>query len=164
MLPRDYETQACSIARTLEIVGERWTVLILRDIFLGLRRFSDLQEELGIARNVLSKRLDRLVAEGILQRVRYQERPERFEYRLTDKGRDLWPVVMALMEWGDRYDAPDGPPTLVEHRDCGGTVNARLRCERCGAEVTVREVTARPGPGASPKRIAAYRERAGAPA
>jgi DNA-binding HxlR family transcriptional regulator len=162
MLPREYELQVCSIARTLETVGERWTVLILRDIFLGLRRFSDLQEELGIARNVLSKRLDGLVAEGILQRVRYQERPERFEYRLTDKGRDLWPVVMTLMEWGDKYEAPDGPPTLVEHRDCGGRVNGRMRCERCGADVDVRQVTARPGPGAGAKRIAAHRERSAA--
>src|SRR6266511_5373666 len=103
MLQRTYKNQNCSIARALELVGERWTLLIIRDAFLGLRRFDQFQRSLGVARNVLTDRLNRLVEEGILRRVPYQERPVRFEYRLTDKGRELWPVMMTLMQWGDRH-------------------------------------------------------------
>ena len=103
MLKRDYEGQNCSIARALEIVGERWTLLIVRDVFLGLRRFDQFQESLGIARNVLTDRLNRLVEEGILERVRYSERPERYEYRLTPKGRDLNIALAGLRQWGDKY-------------------------------------------------------------
>src|ERR687890_1802301 len=109
VLKRTYDAQVCSIAGTLELIGERWTLLILRDVFLGIRRFDDLQRELGVARNVLRDRLRLLVDEGVLSRERYQERPERFEYRLTDKGRDLWPVLVALMKWGDKYTAEKGP-------------------------------------------------------
>src|SRR3954463_12818372 len=101
MLKRDYEGQDCSIARALEVVGERWTLLIVRDVFLGLHRFEQLQENLGIARNVLTERLGRLVDEGVLERVRYSERPERFEYRLTQKGRDLHLALTRLRQWGD---------------------------------------------------------------
>jgi DNA-binding HxlR family transcriptional regulator len=103
MLKRGYEGQDCSIAKALEIVGERWTLLIVRDVFLGLRRFDQLQENLGIARNVLTDRLNRLVEEGILERVRYSERPARFEYRLTPKGRDLQIALAGLRQWGDKY-------------------------------------------------------------
>jgi DNA-binding HxlR family transcriptional regulator len=103
VLKRDYAGQDCSIARALEVVGERWTLLIVRDAFLGLRRFDEFQESLGIARNVLASRLARLVEEGILERVRYSERPERFEYRLTPKGRDLHVALAALRQWGDAY-------------------------------------------------------------
>ena len=103
MLKRDYEGQNCSIARALEIVGERWTLLIVRDAFLGLRRFDQFQESLGIARNVLTDRLNRLVEEGILERVRYSERPERYEYRLTQKGRELNIALAGLRQWGDNY-------------------------------------------------------------
>src|SRR5438876_11226190 len=103
MLKRDYEGQNCSIARALEVVGERWTLLIVRDAFLGLRRFEQFQESLGIARNVLTDRLNRLVDEGVLDRVRYSERPERYEYRLTQKGRDLSLALTALRQWGDTY-------------------------------------------------------------
>src|SRR5918998_127305 len=103
MLRRDYAGQNCSIAGTLELVGERWTLLIVRDAFLGIRRFDDFQRNLGIARNVLQSRLERLVEEGILKREPYQERPPRYEYRLTRKGVDLWPVLVALMGWGDRH-------------------------------------------------------------
>lgn len=152
MLPRTYEGQRCSVARTLEIVGDRWTMLVLRDVFLGLRRFDDVQRDLGIARNVLSDRLGRLVEGGILERRRYQERPERFEYRLTDKGLDLWPALMALMRWGDEHAAEDGPPRLIEHRGCGGGLTDHLTCDRCGAPLSARDVTSRPGPGA---RVAA---------
>jgi DNA-binding HxlR family transcriptional regulator len=151
LLGNDYNGQTCSIARTLEVVGERWTLLVLRDIFLGVRRFDDLQAGLGVARNVLAARLDRLVAQGILEKKPYQERPLRNEYRLTDKGLDLWPVIFELTQWGDRHAAaPGGPPTVVRHRDCGGTLGAGRRCTRCGALVTVREAQAEPGPGAPP--------------
>lgn len=151
MLKRTYESQVCSIASTLELVGERWTVLILRDVFLGVRRFDDLQRELGIARNVLRDRLNLLVDEGILEKRRYQERPERFDYRLTEKGIDLWPAMHALMSWGDKHaPVPGGPPTIVEHRDCGGRIDENRACARCGATVAGREVIAKPGPGAPP--------------
>lgn len=148
MLPRTYETQHCSIARALEVLGDRWTLLVIRDAFLGLRRFDDFQRDLGVARNVLTDRLGRLVEEGVLERRRYQERPERFEYRLTQKGRDLWPVTMALLRWGDRHYATEGAPRLVRHRDCGGSITERLRCDRCGADLELRDVEAFFGPGA----------------
>src|SRR3954465_369838 len=149
MLGKNYSNQNCSIAGALELVGERWTLLILRDTFLGTRRFDDFQRNLGIARNILQSRLARLVDEGILRRERYQERPERFEYRLTRKGVDLWPVVVSLLEWGDRYAAPDaGPPMVLRHKDCGGEINGRRICEECGAEVEPWESQATVGPGA----------------
>ena len=103
MLNREYEGQNCSIARALEIVGERWTLLIIRDVFLGIRRFDELQESLGVARNVLTDRLHRLVGEGVLERVPYSERPTRYEYRLTTKGRDLNIALSGLRQWGDKY-------------------------------------------------------------
>jgi len=114
MLKRDYEGQTCSIARALEIVGERWTLLIVRDAFLGLRRFDQFQESLGIARNVLTDRLNRLVDEGILERFRYSERPERYEYRLTRKGRDLQIALAGLRQWGDKYVS--GKPPRITRR------------------------------------------------
>jgi DNA-binding HxlR family transcriptional regulator len=148
MLPRAYDSQNCSIARALEVLGDRWTLLVVRDAFLGLRRFDDFQRDLGVARNVLADRLGRLVEEGVLERRRYQARPERFEYRLTDKGRGLWPVTMALLHWGDRYYAADGPPRVVRHRGCGGEVTERLTCDRCGARLELGDVEAVFGPGA----------------
>jgi len=150
-LQRSYDTQTCSIASALEVVGERWSLLIVRDVLLGLRRFGELQEDLGIAKNVLQDRLERLVEQGVLERRRYQERPERFEYRLTDKGLDLWPVIVALMQWGDVHAArPEGPPMILQHRDCGGTVDPHRLCSRCGARLAARDVTAIPGPSAAP--------------
>ena len=105
MLGNDYNSQTCSIAGALEVVGERWSLLIVRDVFLGLRRFDEMQANLGIARNVLQTRLTRLVEQGVLERRLYQERPPRYEYRLTEKGLDLWPTVVALMQWGDKHAA-----------------------------------------------------------
>jgi DNA-binding HxlR family transcriptional regulator len=148
VLPRPYDNQNCSIARTLELVGERWTMLVLREAFLGRRRFEEYAERLGMARNVLSARLAHLVDEGVLEKVRYQDRPERFEYRLTAKGRDLWPVLSALRDYGDRHYAPDGPPVLVTHRGCGGELDDRRVCRRCGAALELADVEAHPGPGA----------------
>jgi DNA-binding HxlR family transcriptional regulator len=150
MLGNDYSKQVCSIAGALEVVGERWSLLIVRDVFLGLRRFDEIQSDLGIARNVLQTRLTKLTEHGVLERRPYQERPLRYEYRLTDKGMDLWPSVFALMKWGDQYTAPAaGPPVLVEHRDCGGAVDEHRVCERCGMRLSARDVRAQPGPGAT---------------
>ncbi len=146
MLASDYPDQHCSIARSLELIGERWTLLVLRDVFSGRRRFDQIQESLGVARNVLTSRLGRLVEEGILYRRRYQERPERFEYRLTEKGLDLWPVLVSLLAWGDRHLAEDaGPPVVLVHRECGGRINDRRICERCGSELGVRDAVALEG-------------------
>jgi DNA-binding HxlR family transcriptional regulator len=146
MLGNTYSDQVCSAARALEVIGERWTVLIIRDAFLGLRRFDEFQRSLGVARNVLQARLTGLVENGIFERVRYQDRPERFEYRLTEKGVDLWPVVVSLLAWGDRHAAPDGPPVVIEHRGCGGRMNDRRICEECGALLGPRDAKARRGP------------------
>ena len=139
MLPRTYDDQVCSIARTLERIGDRWTMLVLRDAFMGVRRFDDFQRNLGVARNVLADRLTRLVDEGVFEKRRYQERPERFEYRLTEKGFDLWPVLVTLMQFGDRYYAPDGPPIVLTHRDCGGEIDAHRICSACGKRLTARD-------------------------
>ena len=150
VLRNDYSNQACSVARTLEVVGERWTLLVIRDAFCGLRRFDEFQASTGVARNVLTSRLERLFDHGILEKRAYQERPPRFEYLLTDKGRDLWPVIFALMQWGDQYDPwAQGPPTLVAHRGCGGNVGQGAVCDRCG-EVLLnsRDMQLLPGPGA----------------
>jgi DNA-binding HxlR family transcriptional regulator len=160
MLGSDYKGQNCSIARTLELVGERWTILVLRDAFLGVRRFDDMQRNLGVARNVLATRLERLVGEGILEKVLYQERPPRYEYRLTDKGLDLWPIVVELMQWGDRYAASEaGPPIVIRHRGCGGVLGERRICSGCGQPLSVRDVRAEPGPGASARQAASARHR-----
>jgi DNA-binding HxlR family transcriptional regulator len=149
VLPRTYTDQHCSIASTLERVGDRWTLLVIREAFLGARRFDVFQERLGIARNVLADRLGRLVDEGILERRRYQERPERFEYRLTEKGLDLWPVLVALLQWGDKHVlGPEERPVILRHRGCGGEVDRHRLCDRCGARLGPRDVQREPGPGA----------------
>jgi DNA-binding HxlR family transcriptional regulator len=151
VLGNDYSSQTCSIAGALEVVGERWSLLIVRNVFLGLRRFDQIQGNLQIARNVLQTRLERLVEQGVLERRPYQERPLRHEYRLTDKGLDLWPTVVALMQWGDRHAAPAaGPAVVLEHRGCGGAVDEHRVCEKCGKPLSARESRALPGPGASP--------------
>jgi DNA-binding HxlR family transcriptional regulator len=154
VLRSDYSDQNCSIARTLELIGERWTILILRDVFLGTSRFEELQRNLGVARNVLQTRLERLVETGILRRVLYQERPPRYEYRLTSKGTDLWPVLVALLKWGDRHESSGGPPVVIEHRGCGGEIDDRRRCQRCGQDLEAWEAVARRGPGATPRAAA----------
>jgi DNA-binding HxlR family transcriptional regulator len=149
MLGRQYETQTCSIARALEVVGERWSLLIVRDALLGVRRFDDFQRDLGIARNVLQARLELLIEEGVLEKRPYQEHPVRYEYHLTEKGADLWPVIFGLMKWGDRYAYPGGPPVVVEHRGCGGAVDEHRVCTKCGCPLEVGDVRPRPGPGAA---------------
>lgn len=139
----------CSVAQCLEVVGEWWSLLIVRDAFLGVRRFDDFQARLGISRNILQQRLIALVDHGVLERVPYQDHPPRFEYRLTDKGRDLWHVVTAMRQWGDRWAAPDGPPLQMRHRACGHLVDAVPVCSACGDPLDARSVQGVPGPGAT---------------
>lgn len=145
MLKRTYEGQNCSIARALELVGERWTLLIIRDALLGLRRFDQFQESLGVARNVLTDRLTRLVAEGILERNAYSERPPRSEYRLTEKGRELAVPLLALMQWGDRH-LSSKPPRVARRRSDRSPVRAVL-VGRDDHLVRPGEIEVVPGPG-----------------
>ena len=147
----EYDTANCAIGAAVGILGERSTFLVLREAFNGVRRFGDMQRRTGIPRQVLSQRLARLVAEGMLRKVRYREigQRSRDEYRLTDKGLDLYPVLVALMEWGDRYEGDaDGPPVVLRHRDCGEPVRLQMTCEAGHVLESAREVTPVPGPGA----------------
>lgn len=147
MLYHDYPGQQCSIASSLEVVGERWSLLIIRDVLRGKRRFDQIQSSLGVARNVLTKRLTRMVEAGILEKRPYQTGPARYEYFLTEKGLDLWPVLMAYLEWGDKYCEPEsGPPRLIVHKGCGGEVDGRRICQKCGAFLEVRDAESIPGP------------------
>jgi DNA-binding HxlR family transcriptional regulator len=135
----------CSIARTLEIVGEWWTLLILRDVFRGVSRFDDFQQNLGIARNVLTARLNTLVEHRILERVRYQDRPDRYEYRLTERGLDLFPVIASLLRWGDRWAVgPEGPPVTLVHEACGHDAQPVLTCSHCGSKIDARDIHSEP--------------------
>jgi DNA-binding HxlR family transcriptional regulator len=150
MLQRDYPEQVCSIARSLEVVGERWTLLILRDTILGMERFEEFQESLGIATNVLTNRLKLLCDEGVLDRLPDPERPGRPKYVLTAKGRELGPALIMLMKWGDRhYPTPNGPPRLTLHAGCGGTIGPDLHCDRCGKQAGPGDFDLRSGPGAA---------------
>lgn len=145
MLPRAYEGQDCSIARALEVVGERWTLLIIREALNGTRRFEEFQGRLRVARNVLSARLELLVDEGVLERRRYSDRPPRFEYVPTTKGEELIPITLGLLAWGDRHyaDPGEGPPVVLRHDPCGGDLTPRTVCSCCGAEVTAAAVSVR---------------------
>ncbi len=138
--------QYCSVARTLGLIGERWTLLVIREAFDGVRRFDDFQAHLDIARNVLTDRLQRLVDAGVLEKRRYQEKPPRYEYRLTEAGRDLFPVISALMAWGDRWAAPDGAPVVLRH-SCGEVSTPGTVCSHCGEPLTLDSVRLKRGPG-----------------
>jgi DNA-binding HxlR family transcriptional regulator len=141
VLDSDYPDQVCSVARALEVVGERWTLLILRDALLGQRRFEGFTDSLGITRTVLSHRLRKLVDHGLLDRRRYQERPERYEYLPTPKAFGLTPVIAQLMHWGDEhYPHPAGPPRRLLHHDCGGDLAVSWQCTECGAEPAADEI------------------------
>jgi DNA-binding HxlR family transcriptional regulator len=147
----DYDAAKCNIAAALAIVGEKWTFLVLREAFSGVRRFDDMQRRTGMPRQVLSDRLAGLVADGILRKEPYREAGQRprSEYRLTEKGIELFPVVAALLEWGDKYAAsPGGPPVQLTHRDCGAAVRVQLGCADGHVLGSAREVTPVPGPGA----------------
>jgi DNA-binding HxlR family transcriptional regulator len=150
---KSFEHMSCSVAQCLEVIGEWWTMLIVRDAFLGVRRFDDFQTRLGISRNVLAQRLSTLVLAGVLEKRRYHERPPRYEYALTAKGHDLWPVLNAMRQWGDHYAAPSGPPVTIVHRACGHKAELVLACAHCGERVGHRDVRARPGPGAAPDQL-----------
>jgi DNA-binding HxlR family transcriptional regulator len=145
---KSFSDMHCSVAQCLEVVGEWWSMLVLRDAFLGVTRFDQFQERLGISRNILNQRLARLVATGVLVKVPYSDHPPRYEYRLTDKGRDLWPVLTTMRQWGDKYAAPDGPPIEVIHKECGHACDAALTCSSCGVPIGPSDVRAVPGPGA----------------
>jgi len=143
----DIGGMTCSVARTLAVVGDRWTLLILRDAFLRTRRFDDFQSQLGISRHRLTARLRTLVAHGVLERVRYQQRPPRDEYRLTEKGLDLYPVLASLVRWGDRWMAGGhGVPVELVHRSCGRVITPTLSCPHCGGAIQARDMRAQPGP------------------
>jgi len=161
MLGRDYSDQVCSISRALEVVGERWTLLVLRDVLLGRHRFDELVDSLGVTRSVLTQRLRHLVDEGVLERQAYQQRPERFAYHLTDKGRALVPVIAHLLWWGDRYyPEPAGPARLLRHRACGGPVQPAFTCGECAVELASGDIVTDPGPGWS-ARLAGQDQHAG---
>ena len=136
----DIGSLPCSIARTLSVVGDRWALLILRDAFLGARRFEEFHASLELSRHRLAARLRKLCDEGVFERRRYREHPPRYEYRLTEKGRDLYPVIAALLRWGDRWMAEGAPPVEVVHRRCGKPLTLVLTCPACGDEVTARDV------------------------
>ena len=139
--------ETCSIARALSVVGDRWTLLILKEAFMRTRRFKDFQIRLGAARNVVADRLQKLVAEGVLERVRYQQKPERYEYRLTEKGLDLYPVILGLLAWGDRWlDEGQGRPLEIVHRSCGSVMHGVAVCSECGETVDAHDVQPRLGP------------------
>ncbi len=140
----------CSIARALEIIGDRWTILILRDAFRGIRRFDEFRRDLDIARPVLADRLRKLVDHGILQKVRYQDHPPRDEYRLTPMGRELSPALVALMRWGDTYLNDGAPPTVLIHDACGAALEQGFWCPQCRRTFSPRQIASRPGPGTSP--------------
>lgn len=151
----------CSAARALSVVGDRWTMMVLRELFLGTRRFEAFQTYLGISPYLLSARLARLVAHGVVRRVRYCERPSRHEYRLTEKGRDLYPVLVSLMRWGDRWMAgPEGPPVRLVHVACEHEMTPELVCSACRQPVDPRAVRAAPGPALAAER-AGLRAQAG---
>ncbi|HEY5192514.1 MAG TPA: helix-turn-helix domain-containing protein [Solirubrobacteraceae bacterium] len=151
---RPFTDQNCSIAGALSIVGERWTLLIMRDVLLGRRRFADIKRSIGVASNILTDRLEMLVEHELLRRKLYSEHPESYEYVPTRKGVELNPVIIALMQWGDRYAAPEaGPPRVPVHTTCGHDANPQMHCGHCGETIQSGDLRLRPGPGATQKQI-----------
>lgn len=148
-----YATDNCTIGRAMAVLGERWTVVVLREVYNGVRRFEDMRRHTGMPRQVLTNRLAHLVDEDILRREPYREegQRERHEYRLTQKGFDLYPVMVAVAGWGDRYLAdPEGPPVEFAHRDCGSLIEVHTRCADGHDVADPRDVVSRPGPGVRP--------------
>jgi DNA-binding HxlR family transcriptional regulator len=145
MTPVDFSEMECSVARALDTIGDRWSLLILRDAFYGVRRFEDFREDLGVARNILTDRLQKLVARGVLSRVQYEEKPPRFEYRLTEKGKELLPVILTMMKWGNRWgsETPEQPVTLT-HTTCGHETEPVVTCAHCGEELLRHELRVHP--------------------
>jgi DNA-binding HxlR family transcriptional regulator len=147
-LGKDYEGQDCSLARALELVGERWTLLVVRDAFYGVRRYSDFLAHLDIPRAVLAERLQALTAAGVLDKRRYQHAPPRDEYVLTEIGRELWPALYALSDWGARHLSDAGPCRIFCHAACGTPLGPSAVCPSCGGQVPPEDLVVRPGPGA----------------
>ena len=144
----DFAQMTCSIARSLAVAGEPWSPLVLRDVWVGINRFDDLQRDLGVSRKVLTERLKHLVEEGMLERQAYSTRPARYEYVLTRKGLEFIDVLMAMAAWGDRWTAGEaGPPVLRRHRACGQVSQVELRCSVCGEALHAADVDVEPGPG-----------------
>jgi DNA-binding HxlR family transcriptional regulator len=156
MSPRSYDNLNCSVARTMEQIGERWTILILRDAFYGVRRFDDFQSDLGVARNILTNRLNHLVSGGIMRKERYQDNPPRYEYRLTEKGRDLIPVITTMLAWGNRWESEKDPVDLI-HMDCNHKMHAVAVCSECGEGIDAHNLTIDPIPSIAQERIVAPR-------
>jgi DNA-binding HxlR family transcriptional regulator len=156
-----FADQPCGVARAMDIVGELWAFMIIRDVFLGVRRFEGLRENLRISRKVLTERLELLVERGILERRQYQDRPPRFEYRLTPMGVDLFPVLMALARWGNRWLAGDGVPIEFVHRKCGQVTNARVVCDACGDDLGAHNVQPQLGPGGEVSYVEAIEQAGG---
>jgi DNA-binding HxlR family transcriptional regulator len=147
-LDLSHRLQADSVGRTLSLVGDRWTIMILRETFFGVRRYGQFARNLNIPRPTLSLRLRKLVDAGLLDRVLYSTEPERHEYRLTQAGRDLFPAVIALMRWGDTYLAgPEGAPIVLHHETCGKRTHPHVTCDVCGEEINTRNVRPERGPG-----------------
>jgi DNA-binding HxlR family transcriptional regulator len=147
----DTSAWPCNIARSVNVLGDHWNILIIREACLGTRRYEAFQRALGVGRNILTIRLNGLVDEGILDRVEYQQNPVRHEYRLTDKGRDAYTVLAAMDAWGRRWLAgPEGTPVLLHHETCNHDMHAAVVCSECGEPIDVRNVNARPGPGSRP--------------
>jgi DNA-binding HxlR family transcriptional regulator len=141
----EIDQQDCSVAQALSVVGDRWTMLILKEAFMRVRRFEDFQERTGAPRPVLAERLKALVDDGVLEKRRYSERPDRFEYRLTEKGLDLWPVLISLLRWGDKWmTGREGPPVEVRHKACGHAIHPELACPECGDWLEASDMEARP--------------------
>jgi len=158
------EEEQCSVARTVAVIGDRWSLLILRDSFLRVRRFEDFQARLGVTRHILADRLKKLVRHGVLRRVPYQTRPRRHEYILTQKGLDLYPIIMAIVHWGDTHMVDErGRPLLHEHKNCGKLFDPVMVCSECGEPLQAKEVITHPGPGAQPDPAKISAPRAGIP-
>jgi DNA-binding HxlR family transcriptional regulator len=152
---RPFTDQNCSVAGALSIVGERWTLLIMREAMLGRRRFAEIKRNTGVASNILTDRLEMLVDQGLLRRRLYSEHPESYEYVPTRKGLDLNPVIIALLQWGDEYaTSEEGPPRVPVHTTCGHDANPEMHCSHCGELIQSTELKVRPGPGATPKQLA----------
>jgi DNA-binding HxlR family transcriptional regulator len=156
MTPVDFAKMECSIARALDTIGDRWSLLILRDAFYGVRRFEDFREDLGVARNILTDRLQKLVSHGVLDRVQYGDKPPRFEYRLTDKGRDLLPVVLTMMRWGNKWTQEgEHAPVTLTHTTCGHEAQPMVTCSHCREELVRNELRVEPLPEIVARRAAA---------
>ena len=150
MPKQEFADISCSIARAVDVIGQRWTPLIVRDLFAGMTKFEDIRRDLGIASNILAARLDELERNGVVDRRQYQSTPARHEYVLTDKGRDLYPVIASLLAFGDKWLSVDGPPALIMHADCGHVTSARTVCAECGGDLNADNAIHTAGPGARP--------------